>query len=182
MADSGVPRLAERLQWLWKARRRGGHPAGPLAKMAAWRVCRGVMCHDTGGAMAEKRSSWAVGWTAFAMAIMFMVALMWIFIGLVGVAANEFFVTTPKYLIHIDATTWGWIHFFVGMVVMFASYALFIGAVWARTIGVIIAIMSALTAFAWLPTYPVWAVLIIAACMSVIWALTAHGRDIATPK
>jgi hypothetical protein len=43
---------------------------------------------------------------------------------------------------------------------------------------VIIAVLWALVAFAWLPWYPVWAILFIAASISVIWALTAHGRDI----
>ena len=130
--------------------------------------------------MAEKKSAWAVGWTAFAMCVMFMIAVWWMIIGLVGVAANEFFVTTPNYIFQFDATTWGWIHFFLGLLVLFASFALFIGAVWARTIGVIIALFAALAAFAWLPWYPVWAILIIAACVAVIWALTAHGRDIST--
>ena len=32
--------------------------------------------------------------------------------------------------------------------------------------------------FAWLPYAPVWGVTIIAIAVSVIWALTAHGRDI----
>jgi len=31
----------------------------------------------------------------------------------------------------------------------------------------------------WLPHYPVWAVTVIAIDVAVIWALTAHGRDIA---
>jgi hypothetical protein len=30
----------------------------------------------------------------------------------------------------------------------------------------------------WLPYYPVWSILIIAVDVLVIWALTAHGRDI----
>ena len=34
-------------------------------------------------------------------------------------------------------------------------------------------------AFAWLPYYPIWAVILIAMNVSVIWALTAHGRDLA---
>ncbi|MGH2678574.1 MAG: DUF7144 family membrane protein [Actinomycetota bacterium] len=29
-----------------------------------------------------------------------------------------------------------------------------------------------------MPYYPVWAIVIIALAVSVIWALTAHGRDV----
>ncbi len=39
--------------------------------------------------------------------------------------------------------------------------------------------MSVVGNFMWLPYYPVWAVIAIAIGIAVIWALTAHGRDIA---
>jgi hypothetical protein len=44
---------------------------------------------------------------------------------------------------------------------------------------VIIAILSILINFTWLPYYPIWGLLMIAANAFVIWALTAHGRDVA---
>jgi hypothetical protein len=74
--------------------------------------------------------------------------------------------------------TWGWIHLIVGVGVLAAGFGLFAGQVWARTVGVITAVIAALVAFAWLPWYPVWATLMIAASVAVVWALTAHGRDI----
>ena len=40
------------------------------------------------------------------------------------------------------------------------------------------AIVSILANFAWLPWYPLWSILMIAAGGFVIWALTVHGRDI----
>ena len=51
-------------------------------------------------------------------------------------------------------------------------------SVFARTIGVIMAFISALAGFAWLPYAPVWGVIFIAIAVSVIWALTVHGRDV----
>jgi hypothetical protein len=50
--------------------------------------------------------------------------------------------------------------------------------VWARTVGVILAIVSGIGAFAWLPWYPIWGIAIIVVSVAVIWALTAHGRDV----
>jgi hypothetical protein len=50
--------------------------------------------------------------------------------------------------------------------------------VWARTVGVILAGISGLVAFAWLPYSPVWAILIVTLSVFTIWALTVHGRDI----
>jgi hypothetical protein len=62
--------------------------------------------------------------------------------------------------------------------VLLASAGLFTGAVWARTVGVILAVISGLVAFAWLPYYPVWAILIVTVSVFTVWALTVHGRDI----
>jgi hypothetical protein len=63
-------------------------------------------------------------------------------------------------------------------VVLFAGVGLFSGQVWARTVGVAIAVVASLVAFAWLPWYPVWAIIFITVSVAIIWALTAHGRDI----
>jgi hypothetical protein len=41
-----------------------------------------------------------------------------------------------------------------------------------------VAVISAVFNFAWLPYYPVWSTIVIALDVFVIWALTAHGRDI----
>ena len=52
------------------------------------------------------------------------------------------------------------------------------GAVWARIVGVLVASLSLVLNFVWLPYYPFWAIVIIALDVFVIWALTLHGRDI----
>jgi hypothetical protein len=60
-----------------------------------------------------------------------------------------------------------------------AGFSVFNGAVWARAVGVVLAVVSIIANFAWLPYYPIWGLLMITAGAFVIWALTAHGRDIA---
>lgn len=128
--------------------------------------------------MSDEPSAWAVGWTAFAGITMVLLGGWWIITGLVAIIDDEFFVVTQEWVFKFDTTTWGWIHLIVGVVVLVAGFGLFGGAVWARTIGVIAAVIAGLIAFAWLPWYPVWAILLIAASAAVMWALTAHGRDI----
>ena len=61
---------------------------------------------------------------------------------------------------------------------LFAGFAVLNGKVWGRTIGVILAVLSALANFAFIPYYPFWSLTIVAVDIFVIWALTAHGRDI----
>ena len=126
----------------------------------------------------EPNSS-AVGWTAFASIMMMLGGAWWIMAGIVALANDAFYVVGNEYIFQFDVTTWGWIHLLLGVVILFAAFGLFSGAVWARTVGVIVAVVWALFAFAWLPWYPLWAILLITISVFVIWALTAHGRDLA---
>ena len=120
----------------------------------------------------------AVGWTTFAAFAMILIGGWWIIAGLVGLINNDFYLTARNYVFKFNNTSWGWIHLVVGLLVLLAGFGLFSGVVWARTIGVLMALLAAVVGFAWLPWYPFWAILIVAASFAVIWALTAHGRDI----
>jgi hypothetical protein len=127
--------------------------------------------------MARRPSGWAVGWTTFAGIMMVVLGGFHAIAGLVAIIDDKFYVATREYIFQFDRTTWGWIHLILGIVVLLAGFSLFSGAVWARTVGVIMAVISALVGFAWLPYYPIWGIIFIAIAVAVIWALTAHGRD-----
>jgi len=120
----------------------------------------------------------AVSLTAFAGITMFLLGGWWIIAGFVAIVNDDFFVVTQEWIFEFSTTSWGWTHLILGVVVLIASGGLFIGAVWARAVGVILAVISGLVAFAWLPYYPVWAILIITVSVFTVWALTVHGRDI----
>jgi len=123
-------------------------------------------------------SGGAVGLTALAGILMFMLGGWWIIAGLVAIVNDDFYVVTQEWIFEFSTTSWGWTHLILGIVVLFAGIGVFGGMVWARTVGVILAGISGLVAFAWLPYYPVWAILFVTLSVFVIWALTAHGRDI----
>jgi uncharacterized membrane protein YgaE (UPF0421/DUF939 family) len=55
----------------------------------------------------------------------------------------------------------------------------FTGAAWARAVGMILAILSAIVNFFFIPYYPVWAITIIALDIAIIWALTVWDRGAA---
>jgi hypothetical protein len=129
--------------------------------------------------MDNEPSGAAIGWSAFAA---FMLMMMGIFQALAGIAAianDEHFVVTEDSVVKLDITGWGWIHLIIGIVVFLAGLGIFSGNVLARTVGVLVAIGSAIANFMWLPIQPVWSSIMIAVAVAVIWALTAHGRDIA---
>jgi len=123
-------------------------------------------------------SAGAAGLTVFAAVLMIMVGIFHAAQGLVAIVNDTFYVVGEEYVFQFDVTTWGWIHLLLGILVAVAGFALFSGAVWARTVGVALAVLSAVANFLWMPYYPFWSIAIIALNVFVIWALTAHGRDI----
>jgi hypothetical protein len=124
-------------------------------------------------------SGWAVGLAAFAGAMMLMAGIFQTLAGLAALFENEFFVVSRNYAFEVDVTAWGWIHLLIGAIVASAGLAVFSGAPWARGVGMALAIASAIANFFFIPYYPVWAVLIIALDVAVIWALATYGRDAA---
>lgn len=128
--------------------------------------------------MSSNRSGMAVGFTFFAGIMMIMVGAFDAIQGLAAVFKKDFYTVTSNYVFHFNVSTWGWIHLILGLIVLLAGFALFSGAVWARTVGVIMAAVIAISNFAFIPIYPVFSIVIIAVCVFVIWALTAHGRDV----
>ena len=122
-------------------------------------------------------SGWVVGFTIFAAVLMILAGIWQAMAGLVAIFENEFFVQTRSYLFEFDATSWGWIHLVVGLIVAFAGWGLLSGQTWARIVGITLAALSATVNFLFIPYYPFWSMLIIAADIFVIWALTAHGRE-----
>ncbi|MGH9235680.1 MAG: DUF7144 family membrane protein, partial [Acidimicrobiales bacterium] len=72
---------------------------------------------------------------------------------------------------------WGWVHIILGTIVLLAGIGVFSGRFLARMIGVIVAGVSMLVNFAFIPVYPFWALTVITIDVLVIWALMAHGRE-----
>jgi hypothetical protein len=125
----------------------------------------------------DTTTGWA-GWAAFAAFMMILIGGFHAIQGFAAILKDDFYAVTPNYVFEFDVTTWGWIHLIVGVIVVIAGFAIFSGAAWARTIGVIMAFISAIANFAWLPYYPVWSVIVIAICVFVIYALIVHGREL----
>ena len=126
----------------------------------------------------EATSGTAVGFILFAAIMMIMVGVFQAIQGLVAIFENEFYVATRNYLFQFDATTWGWIHLLVGLIVAFAGWGLLSGRTWARVVTLTVALLSALANFLFIPYYPFWALLIITLDIFVIWAIAAHGGEL----
>jgi hypothetical protein len=90
---------------------------------------------------------------------------------------NYYAVTRNGLLVTMDYTAWGWTHLLIGLVAIVTGVGIFAGQMWARVLGIVIAVISALASMAFLPAYPVWCTIVIAMDILVIYALTVHGRE-----
>jgi hypothetical protein len=61
------------------------------------------------------------------------------------------------------------IHLLVGLALLVIGVALLRGQTWGRVAGMIVAVASAILNFVWLPYSPLWAIMVIAVDILIIW-------------
>jgi hypothetical protein len=103
------------------------------------------------GADNRRTSMWA-GWIAFAGVMMVMIGA-------------------------FDLTAWGWIHLIAGGLIAITGIALLAGQGWARPVTVVLAGLNVIVQLTFIAVYPVWAIIAIALCIMVIWAIVVHGNE-----
>lgn len=122
--------------------------------------------------------AWAAG-AIFTAAVLLMLAGGWqILQGLSAIFNDKVFVVGVSYVWEFDLTAWGWIHLLLGIILVVVGIFLLRGAGWAAITGIVVAGISALANFMWLPYEPVWAALIIALDVLIIWALASHRHAV----
>ncbi|GHG08845.1 hypothetical protein ACFFSH_14280 [Streptomyces filamentosus] len=129
--------------------------------------------HRTG----SSQQMWAGGLTVFAAVMLGITGVVGIFRGIMAIAEDDVFLTTPNYVFQFDLTGWGWIHLVLGAVAVLVSFGLYRTSMWARVAGVAIAALVIVANFLSLPYYPAWSILMIAMSGFVIWALCVVKPD-----
>jgi hypothetical protein len=120
-------------------------------------------------------SGWAMGGLAFAGTIMVLMGMFQALAGLVAIFNDEFYVVARNYTFDLDVTAWGWIHLLVGLAVLATGMGLFARKPWAGVAAIMLAVLSALSNFFFIPYYPIWSLVVIGLAVWVIWALTRPG-------
>jgi hypothetical protein len=128
-------------------------------------------------AMAEEdtRGLASGGFMALAAVLMIMSGLWGFFVGITGVLSGGFYVAVRNYTFSYSVHAWGWTHLIIGAVIFAAGVCLLLGMMWARVVGVILAVISGLANFLFLPYYPLWSIVVIALDAVIIWALCTGG-------
>lgn len=122
-------------------------------------------------------SAW-VGWIVFASMMMLLVGAFQVVAGLTALLKDNYYVVADRLLVSVSYTAWGWVHIGVGVVAVAAGLGLLRGRLWGRVLGTCVAALSALVNLGFLAAYPVWALLVIALDVVVIYALVVHGQEL----
>ncbi len=99
--------------------------------------------------------------------------------GLVAISEKGYYlVTSSQLLVHVSYATWGWAHLVIGATFVLAGFGVLAGMIWARVIGIALAVISAIVSLAFLAAYPVWGVILIALDIVVSYALVRYRREL----
>jgi len=122
------------------------------------------------------KSSMAYGLAILGGVILCLVAVLQIVEGIAALAKDDIYVSGLDYTYKLDVSTWGGVHLVIGLIALAAGIGIVLGEVWAYVLGIVIAALSALSNFAFIPIYPFWSVIVIAFDVLVIWALSHQIR------
>lgn len=125
----------------------------------------------------ENLNSWAVGFIFLGAVMMMLLGSFHIIAGISALLDDDFYTVRDNFSLGTSVTTWGWAHIVGGIVLMVVGLGLLTGSVAARIVAIAAVGISAIWNFYSIPYYPVWAILMLAMCIGVLWALIAHGRE-----
>jgi hypothetical protein len=116
-----------------------------------------------------------VGGVVFAASVLTLIGCFQAIVGLVAIFDDNFYAVAPNYTFDLDTSAWGWLHLLLGIALVITGWGLFSRRPWAAATAIVLAMLSALGNFFFIPYYPLWAIVVIALDIWVIWALTRPG-------
>src|SRR5688572_15429161 len=119
------------------------------------------------------------GWVVFASFMMFLLGAFQAIQGLVALFDDGFYIVSDRGLVvDFNYNVWGTVHLILGILLILSGAGVLAGNLAARTVGVILAGLSALANLVFIEAYPIWSIMIITVDVLVIYALTVHGREL----
>jgi hypothetical protein len=114
------------------------------------------------------------GLVTFAGVMLMIVGVLNTLYGIAAIDEANVFVNDARYVFG-DLNTLGWLVAGLGVLQLFAAFAIWRGTSWARWFGVGCASVNAILQTLWIPAYPVLAMTILALDITVIYALLVYG-------
>ncbi|SHH77408.1 DUF7144 family membrane protein [Streptomyces sp. 3214.6] len=141
-----------------------GDPHGEIG--TAWSTPRG------GPRRTTPPGSRIGGGVVFAGVLMLCSGVLAVLQGIAAIAEDVVYARVGTYVYELSLTGWGWIHLVLGVVAAATGVALLKNAHWARFPGILLAALSLVAQFLFLPYEPLWSITVMAIDVFVIWSLT----------
>ena len=114
------------------------------------------------------------GLVTFAGVMLMIAGVLNILFGIAAIDSANVFVHNARYVFG-DLNTWGWFVLALGVLQLFAAFAIWRGDAWGRWFGVACASANAILQTLWLPSYPILALTILPLDIIAIYGLVAYG-------
>jgi hypothetical protein len=123
------------------------------------------------------KANWAGGLTLFAGIILLMQGIFGFLQGFSALRKDDVFANPPKYLYEFDLTTWGWVHIIISVVAIVIGGAVLTLRTWGLIGGIVIAVITAVANFLFIPRSTVSSVLMVGLSVAVVWAFAEVIRE-----
>ena len=120
-------------------------------------------------------SGWVIGGISFAAVMLITIGVFQIISGIGAIVGDDVYVIGAEYAFNLYVSGWGWIHLILGVAVALTGLALLGRRPWAGIVTIMLAALSAIANFFFIPYYPFWSLLEIGLAIWVIWAVTRPG-------
>ena len=114
------------------------------------------------------------GMVLFASVMLLIIGCFNLIYGIAAVANAHVFVVNAHYVFG-GLNSWGWVTLIIGGLQLLAAAGVLAGYQLARWFGVAVLGLNALAMMFFMPAYPLWALIIIAADVVALWGLCAYG-------
>jgi hypothetical protein len=126
------------------------------------------------GARGRHTEGHGYGMVFFASVMLVIIGSFNLIYGIAAVANSHVFVANAHY-VFANLRTWGWITLILGVLQLLAAVGVVAGSQLARWFGVAVLGLNAIDMMFFVPAYPFWALVIIAADVVAIYGLCAYG-------
>ncbi len=125
----------------------------------------------------QKETTGWTGWVVFAGIMMVIGGALWAIQGFIAIFQNDVVIFGDEAALFLNVTGWGWVHLILGLLLLLSGFLVMSGNMFGRTMAVILASLSIIVNFIWLPVYPVWAIVVIVIDVFILYAVIVHGRE-----
>jgi len=126
---------------------------------------------SSAGGRAEGRG---YGMVLFASILLLVIGFFNMIYGIAAIANSHVFVANANYVIG-DLRAWGWVTLILSVLQLIAAGGIVMGNQLARWFAVAVVGINAIEMMFFIPAYPLWALIIIAADVVALWGLCAYG-------